>query len=56
MNLLWDVQVIRTDTVMDQLRAIVRPARGGGGDVHKESEKALLGQIVMTKYNNKTYR
>jgi hypothetical protein len=51
--LCWHFQVIRRDTAMDQLKAVVS---GGMGDVHKESEKALLGQIVMTKYNNKTYR
>jgi len=44
-------KIIRTDTVMDQLMSCVR---GQGG--RQMAQKLLLGAIVMTKYNNKTYR
>jgi hypothetical protein len=43
--------VIRTDTVLDQLRALSKQA-----NFFKDAEKALLGQVVITRYNNKTYR
>jgi len=44
-------KILRTDTVMDQLMSCVR---GQGGK--QMAQKLLLGAIVMTKYNNKTYR
>jgi len=44
-------KIIRTDTVMDQMKLCMK---GQGG---KEAvAKTLLGCIVMTRYNNKTYR
>lgn len=48
-------KVIRTDTVLDQLRLGMRAGRSGTLDL-KAVESALLGQVVMTRYNNKTYR
>ena len=41
-------KVLRTDTVLDLLRQV----RGN----KSAAEKALLGQVVLTRYNNKTYR
>jgi hypothetical protein len=46
-------QVIRTDTVFDQLKTI---SGMRGVDLQKEAEKTLLGQVVITRYNNRTYR
>jgi hypothetical protein len=45
--------VIRTDTVFDQLKTI---SGMRGVDLQKEAEKTLLGQVVITRYNNRTYR
>ena len=48
-------KVLRTDTVYDQIQEILK--RGGAGaNFHKQVEKVLLGAIVITRYNNKTYR
>jgi len=44
-------KIIRTDTVMDQMKLCMK---GGGGK--EMAAKTLLGCIVMTRYNNKTYR
>ena len=46
-------KVLRLDTVLDLIRDI---SRRGGGDFRRNVEKALLGVIVMTKYNNRTYK
>ena len=46
-------KVLRTDTVLDMLGQIQRNSRN---KFHEAAEKALLGQIVLTRYNNKTYR
>jgi len=46
-------KILRTDTVLDQMAE----ARKRGSSTFKVSaEKLLLGAIVMTRYNNKTYR
>ena len=45
-------KIIRTDTVMDQMKLCMKS--GGGGK--EAATKTLLGCIVMTKYNNATYR
>ncbi len=48
-------KILRTDTVLNQMEEIVK--RGGANaSFRATSEKALLGAIVMTRYNNKTYR
>jgi len=44
-------KILRTDTVMDQMMQCMK---GQGG--RQMAQKLLLGAIVMTKYNNKTYR
>ena len=46
---------IRTDTVYDQIQEIHKRV-GGGPNFHRSVEKALLGAIVITRYNNQTYR
>lgn len=46
-------KVLRTDTVLEQIQQISQSARG---NFRPAVEKALLGTIVMTKYNNKTYK
>ena len=46
-------KVLRTDTVYEQIQNIVKR---GGNNVRRDCEKLLLGTIVMTRYNNKTYR
>ena len=45
----------RTDTVYDQIQEIHKRV-GGGPNFHRSVEKALLGAIVITRYNNQTYR
>ena len=48
-------KILRTDTVLNQMEEIVK--RGGANaSFRATAEKALLGAIVMTRYNNKTYR
>merc|ERR1712227_1088238 len=48
-------KVLRTDTVLEQIQEILK--RGGAGaNFHKQVEKVLLGAIVITRYNNKTYK
>ena len=50
-----DNKILRTDTVLNQIEEIVK--RGGANASFRATfEKALLGAIVMTWYNNKTYR
>ena len=50
-----DNKILRTDTVLNQIEEIVM--RGGANASFRATfEKALLGAIVMTWYNNKTYR
>merc|ERR1719411_2388850 len=48
-------KILRTDTVLDQIGEIHQKTRGGPS-FHAEVEKALLGAIIITRYNNKTYR
>jgi hypothetical protein len=38
---------------LDVLRLLVQ---GGVADVQTAAEKALLGAVVLTRYNNKIYR
>jgi len=44
-------KVLRTDTVYEQIKDIMNRTSN-----HSAVEKALLGAIVITRYNNKTYR
>ena len=46
-------KVLRTDTVYDQIQDI---ARRDGTNYRRSCEKALLGTICLTKYNNRTYK
>ena len=46
-------KVLRTDTVLEMIESI---HRRGGTSFRANVEKALLGTIVMTRYNNKTYK
>jgi len=48
-------KILRTDTVLDQIEEVHKRS-GGAGNFHASVEKALLGAIVITRYNNKTYR
>jgi len=48
-------KILRTDTVLDQIEEIIK--RGGNSSSFRALvEKALLGAIIITRYNNKTYR
>jgi len=56
-------KLMRTNTVLDALKDIYRDAQreaqrsGGRGRSFKEiAERFLNGQIVLTRYNNKTYK
>ncbi|KAK6165172.1 hypothetical protein SNE40_023615 [Patella caerulea] len=46
-------RVLRTETVLDVMQAIVRNNQRGFKD---EITKLVLGNIVLTRYNNKTYK
>ena len=46
-------KVLRTDTVLEQMKKIIDRF---GRDHQRACEKELLGEVVMTRYNNKTYR
>lgn len=48
-------KILRTDTVLDQIGDIFQKTKGGP-NFHSDVEKALLGAIIITRYNNKTYR
>ena len=48
-------KVLRTTTVLEYLYELYN-GLGGRGDFHAEARKKLVGQIVLTRYNNKTYR
>ena len=49
-------KVLRTDTVYEQIQEIAKRTGGAGRDFHRNVEKVLLGAIIITRYNNKTYR
>ena len=48
-------KILRTDTVLDQIEE-VHKRTGASGSFRASVEKVLLGAIVITRYNNKTYR
>lgn len=47
-------KVLRKTTVLDFLYNLFNSRRGGA--FHEEATKKLVGEIVLTRYNNKTYR
>ena len=47
-------KILRTDTVLDQLSSIRKNVKLG--EFPDRAKRALMGSIVMTRYNNKTYR
>eukprot|EP00096_Caligus_rogercresseyi_P002219 TRINITY_DN1429_c0_g1_i3.p1 TRINITY_DN1429_c0_g1~~TRINITY_DN1429_c0_g1_i3.p1 ORF type:complete len:902 (+),score=171.92 TRINITY_DN1429_c0_g1_i3:63-2768(+) len=49
-------KVLRTHTVHDAIRDIVSKSGNNYADVQAQVKKSLIGEVVMTKYNNKTYR
>ena len=49
-------KVLRTDTVLDQISEVARRTGSNTAAFRSSVEKALLGCIVITRYNNKTYR
>lgn len=51
-------KVLRTTTVLEYLYELYErhERMGRKGDFHGEATKKLVGQIVLTRYNNKTYR
>lgn len=46
-------KILRQDTVWDFLDDLYRSRRG---NFHENATKTLIGEIVLTRYNNKTYR
>ena len=48
-------KILRKDTVLQQIGEVHQKTRGGPS-FHADAEKALLGAIIITRYNNKTYR
>jgi aubergine-like protein len=46
-------KILRTNTVLDQMYDIYNRNQRG---FHEECTKKLVGEIVLTRYNNKTYR
>lgn len=46
-------KILRTNTVLDEMYDIYNTTRGNFQD---EVTKRLVGQIVLTRYNNKTYK
>jgi aubergine-like protein len=50
-------KIMRTDCVLDILYDLYEEAnRGRGPGFHELATKKLVGEIVLTRYNNKTYR
>lgn len=49
-------RVLSTATVLEKLEHAHRSAKGNMQEFKNNVEKALLGAVVLTRYNNKTYR
>ncbi|XP_076817486.1 piwi-like protein 1 isoform X1 [Clavelina lepadiformis] len=49
-------KLMRKDTVLDILYQISADCKRSGRNVHDEAQRFLVGQIVLTRYNNNTYR
>lgn len=48
-------KVMRTETLLDQLRTIGQNLRRGE-DIREKFKQEVLGAVVLTDYNNRTYR
>jgi len=48
-------KICRVDTVYDQMEKLKTTSRGVG-NIKDRIEKELIGQVIITKYNQKTYR
>lgn len=48
-------RVLRTETARDVLMNISKKIKGTGGSLKQEAEKQLLGETILTRYNNKSY-
>jgi len=46
-------KILRTDTVLERMEEVLKKDRA---NFRSSCEKLLLGQIIMTRYNSKTYR
>lgn len=46
---------MREDTCLDVLRTKTQEARQHGGDYKEQFEKEIVGTVVLTGYNNRTY-
>lgn len=49
-------KLMRKDTVLNIMMSMYREAQQRGRNFQEEVTKFLLGQIVLTRYNNNTYR
>jgi len=49
-------KILRTDSVYDMIKKDLSRAGANRDTVKDRLDKCLLGQIVITKYNNKTYK
>ncbi|XP_035670589.1 piwi-like protein 1 [Branchiostoma floridae] len=47
-------KVLRTETVLDMMQSIYQSSSGRG--FQEACTKQLVGEVVLTRYNNKTYR
>jgi aubergine-like protein len=54
MNVEISHKILCTSSVLDKLAAI--RGRMRGGNFQDAARKELIGSIIITKYNNKTYR
>lgn len=48
-------RVLRTETARDVLMNISKKIKSTGGSMKQEAEKQLLGESILTRYNNKSY-
>jgi len=48
-------RVLRTDTARDLLMQIQKKIKSSGGSIKQEAEKQLLGESILTRYNNRSY-
>lgn len=55
MNVETATKILRLDTALDQMRAIQRNIKDLAG-LKSAVARLLIGNIVITRYNNKTYR
>ena len=48
-------KVLRSDTVLDQMKLISQKYRNDIAKIKEECLKALVGCVIITKYNHKNY-